>query len=66
VRSLKIPFLPEDQQHRIVARVDALMALCDQLESSLTTATTTRSRLLEALLHEALNGALGDQTEAAA
>ncbi len=31
------------------------MALCDQLEASLTTATTTRSRLLEALLHEALS-----------
>jgi type I restriction enzyme S subunit len=45
---------PLAEQHRIVARVDALMALCDQLESSLTTATTTRSRLLEALLHEAL------------
>jgi type I restriction enzyme S subunit len=42
------------------------MALCDRLEASLTTTTTTRSRLLEALLHEALNGALGDQTEAAA
>jgi type I restriction enzyme S subunit len=44
-----------------VAKVDALMALCDQLESSLITATITRSRLLEALLHEALGG----QSEAA-
>jgi type I restriction enzyme S subunit len=41
--------------------VDALMALCDQLEAALTTTATTRSRLLEALLHEALT-----QTEAAA
>ena len=55
-----------DGRHRIVARVDALMALCDQLEASLTTATTTRSRLLDALLHEALGGAPGDQAEAAA
>jgi len=45
---------PLAEQHRIVARVDALMALCDQLAASLTTATTSRSRLLEALLHEAL------------
>ena len=32
------------------------MALCDQLDASLTTTATTRSRLLEALLHEALTG----------
>lgn len=36
----------------MVAKIDALMALCDQLESSL----TTRSRLFEAVLHEALSG----------
>jgi type I restriction enzyme S subunit len=30
------------------------MTLCDQLEAALTTADTTRTRLLEALLHEAL------------
>ncbi|ARE85375.1 type-1 restriction enzyme EcoKI specificity protein [Roseovarius mucosus] len=53
-----IPLPPLAEQHRIVARVDALMALCDQLEASLTAATTTRSRLLESLLHEALNGAV--------
>lgn len=59
LKNMLIPLPPLAEQHRIVARVDALMALCDQLEASLTTATTTRSRLLEALLHEALNGALG-------
>ncbi len=30
------------------------MALCSQLEASLTTGETTRRRLLDALLHEAL------------
>ena len=30
------------------------MALCDRLEVSLDAATTTRRRLLDALLHEAL------------
>ena len=45
---------PLAEQHRIVAKVDALMALCDRLEAALTTADTTRARLLEALLHEAL------------
>ena len=66
ILNLPIPLPPLAEQHRIVAKVDALMALCDQLEASLTTATTTRSRLLEALLHEALGGAPGDQAEAAA
>ncbi|WP_347917476.1 restriction endonuclease subunit S [Paracoccus marcusii] len=48
------PLPPLAEQHRIVAKVDALMALCDKMEASLTTATTTRSRLLEATLHAAL------------
>ena len=41
-----------------------LMALCDRLEAALTTTETTRTRLLEALLHEALNPAT-DTLEAA-
>lgn len=45
---------PIAEQRRIVARVDALMALCDQLEASLATTATTRRTLLDALLHEAL------------
>ena len=45
------------KQYSIVAKVDALMAFCDRLEAALTTADTTRTRLLEALLHEALDPA---------
>lgn len=52
--SLPIPLPPFAEQNRIVKKVDALMALCDQLETSLTVADTTRRRLLEALLAEAL------------
>lgn len=55
-----IPLPPLAEQHRIVAKVDALIALCDQLEASLTTTTTTRSKLLNALLHEALEPAASD------
>jgi len=54
--ALTIPFPPLAEQHRIVAKVDELVALCDQLQASLTAADATRSRLLDALLHEALNG----------
>lgn len=50
-----------DGRHRIVAKVDALMALCDQPEDSLTAATTIRYRLFEALLHEALGDAGGQR-----
>jgi type I restriction enzyme, S subunit len=52
--SLVFGLPPFAEQRRIVARVDALMALRDRLEASLATVETTRRRLLEALPHEAL------------
>jgi type I restriction enzyme, S subunit len=51
---LVFPLPPLAEQHRIVAKVDALMALCDRLEASLTATVATRRRLLDALLAEAL------------
>ena len=45
---------PLAEQHRIVAKVDELMALCDRLEKCQATAESGRSRLLNALLVEAL------------
>lgn len=54
IQSLLIPLPPLAEQNRIVAKVDALMALCDQLEASLTATAATRRRLLDALLAEAL------------
>ena len=54
IRSLSIPLPPLAEQHRIVAKVDKLMGLCDRLEASLTATATTRRRLLDALLAEAL------------
>lgn len=49
-----IPIPPLAEQHRIVAKVDELMALCDRLEVSLATGDDTRCRLLDALLAEAV------------
>ncbi|CAO4149204.1 hypothetical protein LPLAFNJD_LOCUS2886 [Methylorubrum aminovorans] len=49
-----IPLPPLAEQHRIVARVGELMALCDKLEASLTGTADTRRRLLDALLAETL------------
>lgn len=51
---IAIALPPLAEQHRIVARIDALMALCDQLEGILTTAESTRAQLLDALLCEVL------------
>jgi type I restriction enzyme, S subunit len=51
---LPIPVAPFTEQHRIVAKVDELMSLCDRLEADLSTVQTESRRLLEALLHEAL------------
>jgi type I restriction enzyme S subunit len=53
IRLLSIPLPPLAEQHRIVAKVDELMALCDRLEASLAAADRTRRRLLEAFLAEA-------------
>ena len=55
IRSLSFPLPPLTEQHRIVAKVDELMQLCDALQAELVTGQTQGSRLLEALLHEALN-----------
>jgi type I restriction enzyme S subunit len=55
LRNMLLPIPPLAEQHRIVARVDELMGLCDRLEEQLTTTQTESRRLLEAVLHEALN-----------
>jgi len=49
IRSLNTPISPLAEQHRIVAKVDELLALCDQLETQLTTNQTDNRRLLEAV-----------------
>ncbi|WAJ69758.1 restriction endonuclease subunit S [Catenovulum adriaticum] len=48
----QLPPLPE--QHRIVAKVDELMALCDQLKARLTDAQTTKLHLTDAIVEQAL------------
>ncbi len=58
VRQLAVPLPPLAEQHRIVAKVDEVMALCDRLEAALQAVDTIRVRLLEALLHEALGNAM--------
>ncbi len=65
LRACPLPLPPFAEQHRIVAKVDQLKALCDRLEASLTASATTRRHLLDALLAEALVPAATGQREAA-
>jgi type I restriction enzyme S subunit len=53
--SFAYPLPPLAEQHRIVAKVDELMALCDQLEAQITSTETDSRRLLEAVLRDALS-----------
>jgi type I restriction enzyme S subunit len=55
-RDFPIPLPPLAEQLRIVAKVDELMTLCDQLENQLVTTEADSRRLLEAVLRDALAG----------
>ena len=44
------PLPPLAEQHRIVAKVDALMRLCDAVEAQLEAQTATQTRLLDAVM----------------
>ena len=54
IRSTITPVPPLAEQHRIVAKVDELMALCDQLKSRLSDAQTTQLHLADALVEQAI------------
>jgi type I restriction enzyme S subunit len=54
INMFQISLPPYAEQHRIVAKVVELMAICDELETRLTTTSTTRRQLLESTLKEAL------------
>lgn len=52
VRSCPIPFPPLAEQRRIVAKVDQLMALVDQLETQLAASRAAATTLMDALVVE--------------
>ena len=52
LKAVKIPLPPLDEQRRIVAKVDQLMTLVDELEAQLAASRATAARLLEALVAE--------------
>jgi type I restriction enzyme S subunit len=46
---------PLAEQHRIVAKVDELMAICDQLKYRLTEANQLQQKLADVLVEQAVN-----------
>lgn len=56
MEKLVLPIPPIEEQHRIVAKVDELMALCDQLEQQTDASLGAHQTLVETLL-SALTGA---------
>ena len=52
LKSLPLPLPPLAEQRRIVAKVDELMALVDELETQLAASRTTAARLLDAIVGE--------------
>lgn len=54
LRDFVVPVPPEKEQHRIVAKVDQLMALCDQFKQRLRQAQQTQLQLTDAIVEQAL------------
>jgi len=61
LKNLMFPLPPLAEQHRIVAKVDELMALCDQLEQQQTDSNSAHEILVETLLDTLTNAP--DQAE---
>ena len=51
-----LPFPPLAEQHRIVAKVDELMALCDRMHERITASRATQQQLADALTTQAVGG----------
>jgi type I restriction enzyme S subunit len=50
IKETLIPLPPTSEQHRIVAKIDQLMDLCDELEQRIDDATGKRTELLNAVM----------------
>ncbi len=56
MNSILIALPPESEQKRIVAKVDKLMALCDQLQEQIESARTQAQQLAASTIHHLLAG----------
>ncbi|EOV9231442.1 restriction endonuclease subunit S [Vibrio parahaemolyticus] len=61
LKSVPFPYPPINEQHRIVAKVDELMALCDQLEQQTEASIEAHQVLVTTLLDTLTNSADADE-----
>ncbi len=54
IKKMLLPIPPLPEQHRIVAKVDELMSLCEQLKTKLATTQTLQQQLAETLVQQAV------------
>ena len=54
IRSIPVELPPPAEQHRIVAKVTELLALCDQLKARIAAARAKHAQLAEALVAQAV------------
>ena len=64
ISNILVPLPPLVEQYRIVATIDEIMSLCTRLEAARIVREDTRERLLETLLHEALEATSRDFRDA--
>jgi len=50
LRDIRLPLPPLAEQHRIVAKIDQLMTLCDQLEKQIDIANSKKTNLLNSIM----------------
>ncbi|MEO8411657.1 MAG: restriction endonuclease subunit S, partial [Propionivibrio sp.] len=62
--SISFPLPPTAEQHRIIAKVDELMALCDRLEAEQADAADAHARLVQTLLDTLTQSANADELAA--
>ena len=54
IKEILVPLPPQEEQKRIVAKVDQLMTLCDELESKLNQIQLHSKKLMEATVQQVL------------
>ena len=57
------PLPPLAEQKRIVAKVDELMKLCDELEEQLRRSKEESERFMQAVLHEVFEGKILEESD---
>lgn len=57
IKNMVFPVPPVNEQNRIVAKIDELMAICDNLKADLATANKRQATLADTLIERALESA---------